>query len=116
MGACRRPIRFILSPEYFNHPLLRYILKIMRAIPSDLSEQSLQNEIKETLDKGGLIGVLMPVNPKIESILQQFKAPVIPMKLEKSPLLQFPGHPIVYKVDIVADAASSADAVPILKI
>jgi 1-acyl-sn-glycerol-3-phosphate acyltransferase len=97
-AACRRPIRFVMDHAIFNLPLLRFIFRIMNAIPiapakidSQLKERAFA-EVSKALAQGELIGIfpeggitrtgeLERFRPGIARILRQTPVPVVPMAL-----------------------------------
>jgi 1-acyl-sn-glycerol-3-phosphate acyltransferase len=98
MGACRRPIRFVMDHTIFKVPVLSFIFRTAGAIPIASRKEDLAMmerafaEVAKALRAGDLVGIfpegritdtgeLSRFRPGIERILQETPVPVVPMAL-----------------------------------
>jgi 1-acyl-sn-glycerol-3-phosphate acyltransferase len=98
-GACRRPIRFVMDENIFNHPLLGWFFKIAKTIPicsKAKNEQTYQNAFKliqAELEDDNLVcifpegkltktGAINPFKQGVERIVEETPVPVVPMALQ----------------------------------
>jgi 1-acyl-sn-glycerol-3-phosphate acyltransferase len=97
-AACRRPIRFVIDRRFFDMPILAFVLRAGRAIPSDFgsigeaSTRRLNDDIASALEAGELVaafpedgvtedGKLRPFAPWIGRILERTPVPAVPLAL-----------------------------------
>ena len=98
MGACRRPMRFVMDHRIFRTPVLSFVFRESRAIPIASAKEdpalleSAFDEVAAALSAGELIaifpegaitrtGELQPFRPGIRRILDRNPVPVVPMAL-----------------------------------
>jgi 1-acyl-sn-glycerol-3-phosphate acyltransferase len=98
MGACRRPIRFVMDHNIFKVPVLSFIFRTAGAIPiaSRREDPAMMDrafaEVAKALRAGDLVGIfpegritdtgeLSRFRPGIGRILQETPVPVVPMAL-----------------------------------
>jgi 1-acyl-sn-glycerol-3-phosphate acyltransferase len=98
MGACRRPIRFVMDHSIFKVPVLSFIFRTAGAIPiaSRREDPAMMErafaEVAKALRAGDLVGIfpegritdtgeLSRFRPGIGRILQETPVPVVPMAL-----------------------------------
>jgi 1-acyl-sn-glycerol-3-phosphate acyltransferase len=98
MGACPRPIRFVMDHRIFRVPLLNFIFRTSRAIPIAAAKEDAAMmerafaEVAVALRNGEVVGIfpegritdtgaLYPFRPGITRILAATPAPVVPMAL-----------------------------------
>jgi len=98
MGACRRPMRFVMDHRIFRTPVLSFVFRESRAIPIASAKddpallESAFDEVAATLAAGELVvifpegaitrtGELQPFRPGIRRILDRNPVPVVPMAL-----------------------------------
>ena len=93
--ACPRPIRYIVDREFYDKPLLRPFLRIVRCIPIEprhsrsairaASEQIAAGEIVCLFPEGQLerAGTLLRLRRGYELIAHHAKAPVVPVWLDR---------------------------------
>jgi 1-acyl-sn-glycerol-3-phosphate acyltransferase len=98
MGACRRPIRFVMDHSIFRIPVLSFIFRTAGAIPiaSRKDDPAMMErafaEVARSLRAGELVGIfpegritdtgeLYPFRPGIARILEETPVPVVPMAL-----------------------------------
>ena len=98
-GAIRRPVRFIMSKDIYDKPILNYLLRKSGAIPIQTKEQDpvayeyAFNAIREALGNGDLLcifpegkltrdGEIDEFKPGVLKILEDFPAPVFPAALQ----------------------------------
>lgn len=98
MGACRRPMRFVMDHRIFRTPILSFVFRENRAIPiASAKEDAVMlerafDEVAAALSAGELIaifpegsltrtGELQPFRPGITRILERNPVPVVPMAL-----------------------------------
>ena len=93
-----RPVRFVMTHEYFKLPLIRFLFRDAKVIPiapgrvdAELRERA-YDRIAEELEEGELVfvfpegeitrdGELRPFRPGIERIVDRTPVPVVPMAL-----------------------------------
>jgi 1-acyl-sn-glycerol-3-phosphate acyltransferase len=93
-----RPVRFVMTHEYFKLPLIRFLFRDAKVIPiapgrvdAELRERA-YDRIAEELEEGELVfvfpegeitrdGELRPFRPGIERIVGRTPVPVVPMAL-----------------------------------
>ncbi len=98
LGACPRPIRFVMDHRIFNVPILNFIFRTSRAIPiapakedAAMMERAFA-EVAAALSNGEVVGIfpegritdtgaLHPFRPGITRILDATPVPVVPMAL-----------------------------------
>jgi hypothetical protein len=98
MGACRRPIRFVMDHNIFKVPVLNFIFRTAGAIPiaarkddPAMMEHAFA-EVAGALRQGQLVGIfpegritdsgeIQPFRPGIQRILEATPVPVVPMAL-----------------------------------
>jgi 1-acyl-sn-glycerol-3-phosphate acyltransferase len=98
MGACRRPIRFVMDHNIFRVPVLNFIFRTAGAIPiaarkddPEMMERAFA-EVARALRDGQLVGLfpegritdsgeIQPFRPGIVRILEANPVPVVPMAL-----------------------------------
>lgn len=98
MGACRRPMRFVMDHRIFRTPILSFVFREGRAIPIASAKEDPAmlerafDEVAAALSAGELIaifpegaitrtGELQPFRPGITRILERNPVPVVPMAL-----------------------------------
>ncbi|MBI5395522.1 MAG: MFS transporter [Verrucomicrobia bacterium] len=97
-AATDRPIRFIMFKDFYEHPLVHPVAKIMRAIPisSQLRPREMIKSLREASEaiKAGevvcifaegqitRIGQLLPFRRGFERIMSGVDAPIIPVALD----------------------------------
>jgi hypothetical protein len=98
MGACPRPIRFVMDHRIFRVPLLNFIFRTSRAIPIATAKEDAAMmdrafaEVAAALRNGEVVGIfpegritdtgeLYPFRPGITRILEATPVPVVPMAL-----------------------------------
>ncbi len=98
MGACRRPMRFVMDHRIFRTPILSFVFREGRAIPIASAKEDPAmlerafEEVANALSAGELIaifpegaitrtGELQPFRPGITRILERNPVPVVPMAL-----------------------------------
>src|SRR5437660_8242641 len=93
--ACPRPIRYIISRQFYDKPFLRPFLRIVRCIPIEprhsrsairaASEQIAAGEIVCLFPEGQLerAGTLLRLRRGYELIAHHAKAPVVPVWLDR---------------------------------
>ncbi|WP_419661964.1 phospholipid/glycerol acyltransferase [Desulfosarcina variabilis str. Montpellier] len=99
IGACRRPVRFVMLESIYHMPVLNFVFRAAGAIPID-SHRSNPAGLKKafkaiasTLDKGEVVcifpeghltldGHVDVFRPGIERIVKQNPVPVIPLALK----------------------------------
>jgi 1-acyl-sn-glycerol-3-phosphate acyltransferase len=99
IGACRRPVRFVMFAPIYRTPLLHYIFRAARAIPIESRRSSPAglkkafNEIAAALTQGEVVcifpegqltrdGHVDVFRPGIERIIQRNPVPVVPLALK----------------------------------
>ena len=101
VSAClQRPVRFVMYRDYYNHPLLHWAAKILRAIPiaPEDGPKALVAAFREArralLDEGALVcifaegsvtrtGNLLAFHSGFERIVRNTDVPVIPANLDR---------------------------------
>lgn len=98
MGACRRPMRFVMDHRIFRTPILSFVFREGRAIPIASAKEDPAmlerafDEVAAALSAGEVIaifpegsitrtGELQPFRPGITRILERNPVPVVPMAL-----------------------------------
>jgi 1-acyl-sn-glycerol-3-phosphate acyltransferase len=99
IGACRRPVRFVIFEPIYRMPLLHFVLRAARAIPI-ASQRSNPAELKKALDEissaldQGQVVCIFPeghltrdgnvdlFKPGIERIIKRNPVPVVPLALK----------------------------------
>lgn len=98
LGACRRPMRFVMDHRIFRTPILSFVFREGRAIPIASAKEDPAmlerafEEVAAALSAGELIaifpegaitrtGELQPFRPGITRILERNPVPVVPMAL-----------------------------------
>ena len=98
MGACRRPIRFVMDHHIFRWPVLSFVFRTSRAIPIAPAKEDPAmmerafDEVSKALAAGDLVGLfpegkitadgeMNPFRPGIARILERNPVPVIPLAL-----------------------------------
>jgi acyl-[acyl-carrier-protein]-phospholipid O-acyltransferase / long-chain-fatty-acid--[acyl-carrier-protein] ligase len=93
--ACPRPVHFIIDEEFYNNPMLRWVLQIARAIPINrrkpreairrASEQIQADQMVCIFPEGQLsrTGSLARLQRGYEMIARHAKAPVVPVFLDQ---------------------------------
>ena len=97
-SACRRPIRFVMYHKIYEIPVLNFLFRVSGAIPIASRREDPEllarayDEIADTLERGGLVGIfpegkltgdgeIGEFKPGIERILERTPVPVVPMAL-----------------------------------
>ena len=98
LGACRRPVRFVMFEPIYRMPLLHFVFRAARAIPiashrsNPVGLKKAFNEIASVLDQGEVVcifpegrltrdGNVDAFRPGIERIVKRNPVPVIPLAL-----------------------------------
>jgi 1-acyl-sn-glycerol-3-phosphate acyltransferase len=99
IGACRRPVRFVIFEPIYRMPLLHFVFRAARAIPiasqrSNPAElKKAFDEISSALDQGEVVcifpegqltrdGKVDLFKPGIERIIKRNPVPVVPLALK----------------------------------
>ena len=99
IGACRRPVRFVIFEPIYRMPLLHFVFRAARAIPiasqrSNPAElKKAFDEISSALDQGEVVcifpegqltrdGKVNLFKPGIERIIKRNPVPVVPLALK----------------------------------
>lgn len=99
MASVDRPIRFVVDAQYADHPLLRWLMRVMRVIPIAASGGARMilralRQAGQALDDGEIVcifpegqitrtGALLPFRRGFERIVKGRAVPVLPVHLDR---------------------------------
>ncbi len=99
MGACPRPVRFVIAANFLRNPWFGWVLRLVRVIPLDRTggPKSLRRSLEaatEALRDGEMIcvfpesyptrnGVMLSFRRGFEQVAQATSAPVVPVYLDQ---------------------------------
>ncbi len=113
VASClRRSVRFLVYRRYYEHPALRWLMRLLHAIPASADEDMVSvASAREALAAGHLVclfaegsvsrtGNLLPFAPSFARLIRDLQVPVVPVYLDRvwGSIFSFKGGRLFWRV------------------